>query len=337
MGHISGITPSKKTDSLSSRSQRVSLAPHPGVGLMGPCTLGSRSSVAGMWRGMQWCSGSVPTRRLVQLCLPTPGLWNSTTLFAVMLPNPLRKKGYFDQLWIFPLTKIHCTEKLPWWGLRAVLIYGDGDVDLEDCWVLYSLIKMTVESSVLRLMSFLTIVGQIYSSGHGYCRGDLSTLNSVQEVLVTPIIFMSLLHTLAYLVGRVIMAVHTPHSWVGLLMPFPPIIYHSPSWYCEHQPGESFLVTTNSTWLIPVLWPKHVVSSAIGSHHQVLVHINSRTNSLYCLGCVLGLLCWQHLTLRSFLICQPMASGRSTIPCEGTLQFLNRSKISVLDLKLLEG
>lgn len=244
MGHISGTTPSKKTDSLSSRSQRVSLAPHPGVGLMGPCTLGSRSSVAGMWRGVQWCSSSVLTRRLVQLFLPTPGLWNSPTLFSVMLPNPLRKKGYFDQMWIFPLTKIHCTEKLPWWGLRAVLIYGDGDVDLEDCWVLYSLIKITVESSVLRLMSFLTIVGQIYSSGHGYCRVGLSTLNSVQEVLVTPIIFMSLLHTLAYLVGRVIMAVHTPHSWVGLLMPFPPSSITAP-------PGTVNTSQGKASWSLP--------------------------------------------------------------------------------------
>lgn len=110
------------------------------------------------------------------------------TLFSVIVPNPLRKKGYFDQLWIFLLTKIHCTEKLRWWSLRAVLIYGDGDGDLEDCWVLYSLIKITIENSVLRLMSFQTMVGQKYSSGHEYCncRVGLSTLSPCRKYWLLP-------------------------------------------------------------------------------------------------------------------------------------------------------
>jgi hypothetical protein len=38
---------------------------------------------------------------------------------------------HIDKLWDSKLTVVHCRKKHPWWGLRAPLIYGHRDLNLE--------------------------------------------------------------------------------------------------------------------------------------------------------------------------------------------------------------
>lgn len=118
-------------------------------------------------------------------------------------------------------------------------------MNLEGSLILCPFIKIVI-GSPLELISSMTVrffflpdlFDQLFLS---FCAADLQTDQKADGCSIT---FMSLFHLWAYLSILVITVVYNAHSWVKLMMTFPPT--YSTFQYCEsQQQEESFLVSTN--------------------------------------------------------------------------------------------
>jgi hypothetical protein len=93
---------------------------------------------------------------------------------------------YFNQVWVFALTVIHCSKKLPCWYLKALLIYEYRDTNLEVCFILCLFSRIIALGSSRGSMSSLTRSWPDFPIRNVYPPMD-QTLSAIRKRLVTPI------------------------------------------------------------------------------------------------------------------------------------------------------